>query len=192
MLSPRGTGSYLRAFADPARAEECLAALDRAERSRRDVNPFDYSADLEGCTGFPPAILRDWLLEADVTPPEVALEWPSTWRDWWTVIADHLTELQVARCWQAMDKVRFFRLVELDWRLGRGTPRVKRKAYLVRHCLYTGRNDWGAAELDDEALYAYPSRSLAEGECGSFSKGNMHVGGDGYSAWVIVELDVEE
>jgi hypothetical protein len=202
-LAPQSHGSYLRAFTTRTSAEECCTALDRVERQRRDINPFDHGQYLDECTSFPPPILCDWLLESGLTPPEVAWE-RHTWRKWWSVVAESATELQIASIWQAMDQVRFFAVVELNWVGDANGAKKGRSAYLVRHCLYTSVDHQSrrSTELDDEALCVYAIFSLAEGECRDVDIASpslrrrilaeREAGSGGFSAWVVVELLVEE
>src|SRR5260370_36184517 len=124
---PAEDGRFVRAYTERRLAEECRAALDRAAHLRPDINPFEFDWEMGLCSRFTPSILYDWLLDAGVTPPEDALEWMQTWRDWWRLVQADLTELQGERLWQGLDKVHCFEIVEADcckvahagWRYGR-------------------------------------------------------------------------
>jgi hypothetical protein len=184
--TPRSHNPYLRAFATRASADECCASLDRAERLRREVNPFDYGPNLDDCTSFPPPILCDWLLESGLTPPENAWEWQYTWRDWWLVVAERATELQIARIWQAMDKIRFF-AVEAVSVIG---DKEQHRAYLL--CLCREERTMRSAEQDDEVVRAYEDRHWAETVYSRYALGDYGYIDFREFVFDIVELPLEE
>jgi hypothetical protein len=102
----------VRAFTDPATAEEHARYLDRKGVVPQDVNPFlavrwpwgrvdsrgRYPAktyevlDVTRVTIFPEAILQDWVLDSGLTPPQpITIRWLSQTsggsflvRDWYT------------------------------------------------------------------------------------------------------------
>jgi hypothetical protein len=82
----------------------------REEAFRRQVNPFACATALCYLTSLDEGRLRDWMLDAGLTPPEASGS--AAWRAWWEREAPTLTELQRARAWEALDRLRFFRVVE--------------------------------------------------------------------------------
>jgi hypothetical protein len=86
------------------------AEIDRWKReqvARSKMNPFDCGS-LPMVTHFPEPILRDFLMDADVTGPLQG----GAWAAWWTKNREQLSAEQVARVWEAVDKVRFFDITE--------------------------------------------------------------------------------
>jgi hypothetical protein len=108
-----GAGGYPeRAFLDHDRA---AAYCRRREReARAGANPFRHGERVADWSSLDHDRLHDWLLDAGIDPP-VAGERsrPDPWRAWWDLCQDQLTELQREKVWEALDKVRFFRVVEL-------------------------------------------------------------------------------
>lgn len=107
-------GSPVRAFTDRDRAEEFCRAQEQAMRA--DANPFLYGDKLEDLSSLEAAPFHDWLLDAGLTP------WSKTsnfknYRAWWFQVRREMTDLQRARVWEALDKVRFFEIVELEGRV---------------------------------------------------------------------------
>jgi hypothetical protein len=104
------------AFGKPCLActsrEAALAEADRRERHERaDLNPFCYGHSTEERTSMPEEVLCDWLTDAGIEPP--GIDEDDDWADWWASIADELTGQQRDNVWEALDLVRFYRVVEL-------------------------------------------------------------------------------
>ena len=125
-----GEGTPVKLFADYAAAE---AFARRKELEVRDgTNPFRFSAFGRPESGYPfrdngfegrlgsatsmdEPVLRDWLLDAGLTPPPPATrKKPVDWAGWWDENVDEMSDLQRAKVWEALDKVRFFEVVELE------------------------------------------------------------------------------
>jgi hypothetical protein len=106
----------IRAFASRADAEAYSRELEAAERIMH--NPFTWGESLEDITSFDAPRLHDWLLDAGVTPPEITVDAPSgepifQWIAWWEEVASEMTEAQRNHVFDAADKVRLFRVVEM-------------------------------------------------------------------------------
>jgi len=81
---------------------------------RRRFNPFQCGEPLLNYqTGFDAARLYDWCLDAGLDPPAVVKE-SSAWSIWWHEHHAEFTDLQRAAVWEALDRVRFFRVVEWE------------------------------------------------------------------------------
>lgn len=95
----------------PAEANPFLGFRERSEGGLRFVEGrrFQRLADL---TTLPEPILADWLSECYLTPP--SLKSGRGWADWWDANAPHMTDYQRARVWQALDKLRFFEVIETE------------------------------------------------------------------------------
>ncbi|HKB06628.1 MAG TPA: hypothetical protein VKD90_30810 [Gemmataceae bacterium] len=113
---PAGTGWVrrpgsvgVRTFADRSEAE--AAQRDAEWDLRRRVNPFRCGGPVVSYqTRFGPDRLHDWLLDAGLAPPTGPAA--ATWADWWDRRHPHFTDAQRAAAWEALDQVRFFRVVE--------------------------------------------------------------------------------
>jgi hypothetical protein len=82
---------------------------------RAGVNPFACGAAFCYLTGLDEGRLGDWVQDAGLTPP--AAPGLESWREWWAEREPAMTELQRARVWEALDRVRFFRVVEAPRRV---------------------------------------------------------------------------
>jgi hypothetical protein len=77
------------------------------EQTRRAVNPFCCNGSgLPYQTRFAEAILCDWLLDADISPPDPG-ENGRDWVGWWVRAKGALNEAQWRHVWQAFDRVVF-------------------------------------------------------------------------------------
>jgi len=74
---------------------------------RRKFNPFECGP-LPMVSSFPEPILRDFLMDTGIEPPEAGIAWD----EWWKANRDRLSDEQRARVWEAGDKVRFFEITE--------------------------------------------------------------------------------
>jgi len=107
--------------ADPAFGEPVVAFTSRdaadAEAARRereardDRNPFTHGKSIEQRTSMPEPVFCDWLGDAGIDPP--GIDEDSDWAEWWHAHAAGWTPLQREKVWEALDLVRFFRVVEL-------------------------------------------------------------------------------
>jgi hypothetical protein len=75
----------------------------REQVARSKMNPFECGS-LPMVTSFPEPILRDFLMDADITGPVAG----GSWAAWWNEHREQLSAEQTARVWEAADKVRFF------------------------------------------------------------------------------------
>jgi hypothetical protein len=78
----------------------------REEEARQGINPFACGGALCYLSSFDAGRLNDWVLDAGLTPPGDA----GDWREWWDKQSPKMTDLQKAKVWEALDKVRFFRV----------------------------------------------------------------------------------
>jgi hypothetical protein len=90
----------------------------RLERERRQtVNPFRVSQGaLAALTSLEPAIFRDWLLDASVVPPDLTDR--TDWVGWYDGCQARWDDAQRERFWEALDLLRFHRVVERPTRRG--------------------------------------------------------------------------
>jgi hypothetical protein len=92
---PDEGGLPVRAFRDPACAEAFCRAQELARRAS--ANPFRYGWGVEGRSSLDEGRLRDWLLDAGLTPPgDEGEEAPelirASWQAWWGRNRDSLSE----------------------------------------------------------------------------------------------------
>jgi hypothetical protein len=138
----------LQAFANREAAEAF-----RADRERGlpvppvDFNPLRYVRDLGRVTSLDEPRLRDWLMDAGLTPPEppaprlptvldAVLHWfrpaapdHSYWEAWWDDQSPRWTDSQRQHVWQALDRVPRFAVVEVEWDLA---PVAGRMPWMTR------------------------------------------------------------
>jgi hypothetical protein len=106
-------GAPERAFADRDKAEEYCTELEREIQA--EVNPFDYCETIDELTHFDADRWHDWILDAGLEPPRSKKKLVrGHWRDWWEEQLPKMTELQRAKMWQGLAKLRFYRVVELQ------------------------------------------------------------------------------
>jgi hypothetical protein len=119
----------MKAFTDPLAAERYRQEVECGIRTPPpQANPFhgfrEYFIEgrrlqkLTDLTSFPEPIFADWLMDCNLTPPKLPSsgELPRRdWADWWDANAPRMTDYQRARIWQALDKLRFFEIVETEW-----------------------------------------------------------------------------
>lgn len=118
----------MKAFIDPVAAETYRRQLERGLRTPPpEANPFHGFREsfvegrrfqrLADLTSLPEPIFADWLLDCYLTPPirKTGAEKPGrVWADWWDAHAPQMTDYQHSRVWQALDKLRFFEVVETE------------------------------------------------------------------------------
>jgi hypothetical protein len=103
-------GAPVKAFTDSNAAEAFRLKLERQARAGR--NPFQHGHELADLTSLPEGLLRDWLLDAGLTPPTEGLSVLLLF-DWWERHGEGMTELQCGRVWEALDRLRFYTVVDL-------------------------------------------------------------------------------
>src|SRR5262249_55676799 len=117
------------------------------------VDPFGCGAAFCYLTSLDEGRLGDWVQDAGLTAPEKpGLE---AWRKWWTDREPQMNELQREKAWEALDKVRFFRVVE-----------VPRRVLFVRAGAYWDYNDqFHYRDVDGLTPYsAFRTREAAEAD----------------------------
>jgi hypothetical protein len=106
-----GPGSFpVKAFLDSAAADDF--ARDQERLAWQSRNPFRYGEKVSEWTSLDAARLHDWLLDTGLDPPAVKAK-PSTWVAWYDKVKPRLTEVQWVKLHEALDRVRFYRVVEL-------------------------------------------------------------------------------
>jgi hypothetical protein len=103
--------SPLKAFRDKVAAETHCLELENQRRTKE--NPFARGKSLEEWSHFDAPRFHDWLLDAGLEPPKKKKLAADDWREWWTKNAKKMSALQRAKVWEAVDKVRFYEVVEL-------------------------------------------------------------------------------
>ena len=110
-LSRPGTDP-MRTFHDRSTAE--AAARELEWELRRRVNPFAFGERfLHYQTTFDAPRLFDWCLDHGLEPPAVAPESPM-WEEWWERHQPRFTDVQRAAVWEALNRVRFYRVIESE------------------------------------------------------------------------------
>jgi hypothetical protein len=169
------------AFADFDSAEADRASREAA--ARETVNPFRCGATWADRSGLPEPVFRDFLADAGIEPPAfgplpetnaegeplnryermVARRTPPPagtfrdWADWWDASRDKLSAAQVARVWEGLDRVRFFRVEERP---------VRQVAYVVVEVQWNYNDEWFYPPQEGGAPHtAYRTRERAEAEC---------------------------
>jgi hypothetical protein len=119
----------VRAFTDPIEAEEYRQALERGRAAPPpEANPFHglrrgymdgqrihCLADL---TSLPEGVFLDWLLDGELSPPEPDAAGRRDWAAWWEASTKTMRDDQRRRVWQALDRIRFFEIVETELESG--------------------------------------------------------------------------
>lgn len=117
-----------RAFADAVAAEKFRQQLERgAKPPPPAANPFHgfrqrFLEDREfhglaDLTSMPEPIFLDWLREAGLEPPDARPHGRTRerdWAGWWDQHSPRMTDLQRAKVWQALDRLRFYEIVETE------------------------------------------------------------------------------
>jgi hypothetical protein len=100
----------VEAFADRAEAEANLR--EHEWNLRRRINPFRCGGPfLHFQSGFDAARLHDWFLDVGLESPG-AIPDSNAWAELWDRDHTAMSEAQRAVAWEALDRVRFFRLSE--------------------------------------------------------------------------------
>jgi hypothetical protein len=103
-------GAPVKAFTDANAAEKFRRGLERQARAGR--NPFQHGRELAHLTSLPEGPLRDWLLDAGLTPPKEELN-VAVLSLWWEQHSEGMPELQRDKVWEALDLLRFYTVVDL-------------------------------------------------------------------------------
>jgi hypothetical protein len=103
-------GAPVKAFTDPNAAEAFRLGLERQARAGR--NPFQHGPELSHLTSLPAGPLRDWLLDAGLTPPKEELSLAAL-SGWWDRHSQEMTELQRDKVWEALDLLCYYTVVDL-------------------------------------------------------------------------------
>ncbi len=111
ILADDAQGMPVRSFTTREAAEVCCADFEREKRA--EVNPFEYGATLDALTYLDADRFHDWILDAGLEPPSANDPERDDWMRWWDEQGPTMTELQRAKMWQVLTKVRFYRVVEL-------------------------------------------------------------------------------
>jgi hypothetical protein len=142
-----GTTS-LGCFEDQEEAEaDCLR---REQEARQQINPFTCGGSMHERSGLDEPRLRDWILDAGLEPPEEA-----DWARWWDERSPTMTGIQRTRIWEALDKVRFFRVRQTNTTLVFVVAAV--------HWTYNDENFYRSADAI-EPMRAFTTREKAEGQ----------------------------
>jgi hypothetical protein len=138
----------LATFPDAEPAEAECRRLEAAVRAA--VNPFACGQATHERSSLDEGRLRDWMLDAGLSPPEDV----SAWAGWWAEAGAGLSEFQRERVWQACDLVRFHEVVECPQR---------RVAYVVVgiNWHYSDQDFYAGAE-GGYAVRAFSDREKAE------------------------------
>jgi hypothetical protein len=100
----------VKAFLDAGAAQEFCKEQERLAWEA--CNPFHYANKVSDCTRLDSSRLRDWLLDAGLEPPAAKAK-VAVWVKWYDTVKPTLTEIQRLKVWEVLDKVRFYRVVEL-------------------------------------------------------------------------------
>jgi hypothetical protein len=100
----------LESFAD--RAEADAIAREREWELRRRINPFHCGGPfIHYQTSLDAARLHDWFLDAGLDSPGAVRD-SNAWAELWDRDHAAMTDAQRAAAWEALDRVRFFRVGE--------------------------------------------------------------------------------
>ena len=141
-------------FDDPQSAEAERRTREAAARER--VNPFASGLAPFEQTSMPPGVFRDWLLDGGIDPP-AEFDDPGAWGRWWEAESPGWTADQRAKVWEALDRVRFFRVEERP---------ARPVAYAVVEVVWGYNDEWYYADGEGgRVMTVYRSRQRAETVC---------------------------
>jgi hypothetical protein len=148
----------LRSFDTAEEADAFCKEQEAAIRAK--VNPFACGGPaLHYQSRFDDGRLRDWLLDAGLEPPAPGAwyDTPGTtshWRAWYDEAAPRMTPAQLDALWQALDRVRFYRVTE--------RPPAK-TAYVVTRREWDYNDNWYyTTSADGRSIEAYSTYEKAE------------------------------
>ena len=101
----------LRAFLDAGRAEEYCRQHEEA--AWKGLNPFTCGTKLAERTSLDGGRLRDWMLDIGLEPPAGKFN-GAQWRQWFARVQATLTPVQKFKVREGLDRVHFFRVVEVN------------------------------------------------------------------------------
>lgn len=118
----------VRAFVDPIAAEDYRQYLeDGRQAPPRSTNPFKsfpkkyprfydgvFVRTMSDITHFSETEFMNYIRECGLAPPEKARLTLENWCDWWEQHKAHMTESQRGHLWRALNKIRFFEIVETE------------------------------------------------------------------------------
>src|SRR5690606_28982438 len=113
-----GAGTPVKAFRNYEKA--AAFCRDQELKRRAKANPFDGGNPYRGIaevSSFDADRFHDWLLDAGIEPPEKSRSKTFTlgkWSAWWKKVRKDLTDYQQAKVWEALDKVCFCDIIELE------------------------------------------------------------------------------
>lgn len=206
---------YRAVFTNREAAEEHARRLDR--EFKRATNPVEpnplHEQRLEDLTSLPEFALRDWLLDADIPPPAVAvvptnmqmlgltmgqkeeeIEYAGrrVWLDWWqaVMIGRTLSAEQTTRVWEAFNLYSFYQVSAVTAPEVEGGRAVPGRLFAVvqRHWVF---ND-SFHEEHQHLLRVYRTREAAEAECRRMEIDTAppdEDGGDDWYRFTVVELE---
>jgi hypothetical protein len=145
----------LRSYKSRVAAERDCRRRETAARAA--VNPFTCGGPaLHYQTSLDADRLHDWLLDAGLEPP-AAQDDKRDWAGWWRQTHDRLSEAQRERVWEALDRVRFFEVVERPARpLGYAVVRIN---WHYNDEFYVAEEEGGST------FVVYRDRNKAESDC---------------------------
>jgi hypothetical protein len=143
----------LESFPDAEAAE--YARREREEAARQRVNPFRCGgAALHYHTSLDASRLHDWVLDLGLTPPQRRSA--ADWARWWDRVYPKASAAQRERLWEALDRVRFYEVVE--------RPR-KPVVYAVVAINWAYNDNWYVAESEGgKVMSAFRNRKDAEAD----------------------------
>jgi hypothetical protein len=144
----------IQSFPDADSAEAERRRLEEQARAR--VNPFCCgNKGLSDKTSLDADRLHDWLLDAGIEPPGPAKDNQRDWAGWWSKAA--LSPEQCALVWKALDRLRFYEVVERQ---------MKPVVYVVVNVgwHYTDQ-DFIAEPEGGKPIKVFKDREAAEREC---------------------------
>jgi hypothetical protein len=146
----------LRSYQSRAVAERTRQKRERDARNA--VNPFTCGGRaLHYQTSLDADRLHDWLLDAGIEPPARAADGSRDWAAWWDKNYLSLSEAQKEKVWEALDRVKFFEVVERPARpLGYAVVRIN---------WHYNDNFYVAEEEGGSTFYVYRDRKKAEYDC---------------------------
>ncbi|AWM41393.1 hypothetical protein GobsT_75700 [Gemmata obscuriglobus] len=131
--------------------------VTRENACREVVNPFACGAGVYFWTHLDEPRLRDWLMDHGVDPPNPKKGGATDWAGWWKKGHAKLSAEKRHAVWEALDKVRFYAVVEEP---------VRPVGYAVVHINWQYNDETYDAHPDQsEVMQVFRTRERAEKEC---------------------------